>query len=281
MPALYEKAKKVRKMIMDRVVADGTVPKKAEISEALSMGPDELSGIMRDLEAAIVVGLQNEAHAGIEYFQEEKLAEPVPEVGEVFYARPFASFKNHYRIEVEGEQKWYGECAVEVCGISSMFPGKEVKVNSVCRYTKEPVELVGKDGKLLHYSPKSLRVHFGVPLRYMPDDAVGWCDFNSFFSSEEAVEKWRTKHPNIKGITRDPETVADFVSLVARGRLSYDYQFRFPLLRYLFQGKKYGFTRPLPGLGVHVPDPFFMPTLHTALEARRKGYKPFIGVSLL
>jgi len=280
MPGLYEKAKQVRKMIMDQVVDQGTVPQNAEISEALSLSKEELAGILKDLEAAVVVGLQNEAHAGIEYFQEEKLEEPVPEVGEVFYARPFASFKNHYKIEVDGEQKWTGECAVEMCGISSMFPGKEVVVRSVCRYTKEPVELTGKDGVLVDYSPKTLRVHFGVPLRYMPDDVVGWCDYNSFFSSEEAVEKWKTKHPNIKGITRDPETVANFVSIVAKGRLDYDYQFKFPLLRYLFQGRKYGFTKPLPGLGIHVPDPFWMPTLHTLLEARGKGYKPFIGLSL-
>jgi hypothetical protein len=280
MPRLYEKAKQVRKMIMDRVVAKGKVPPNAEISEVLSLTREELARILKDLEAAIVVGLQNKAHAGLQYFQEEKLEEPVPEVGEVFYARPFASFKNHYKIIVEGEQKWAGECAVEVCGISSMFPGKEVMVRSVCRYTKDPVELIGRDGVLRDYSPKTLRVHFGIPLRYMPDDAVGWCDYNSFFSSEEAVEKWRIKHPNIKGITRDPETVANFVSLVAKGRLDYDYQFKFPLLRYLFQGRKYGFTKPLPGLGLHLPDPFWMPTLHTLLEARRKGYKPFIGVSL-
>ncbi len=280
MARLYDKAKQVRKMIMDRVVGEGTVPGKAEISEALSLSNDELAGIMRDLEAAIVVGLQNPAHAGLEYFQEERLEAPVPEVGEVFYARPFASFPNHYPVTVDGERKWYGECAVEVCGISSMFPGREVVVKSKCRYTKEPVELTARDGVLIAYSPRTLRVHFGVPLRYMPDDAVGWCDYNSFFSSEEAVEKWRLKHPNVKGITRDPETVAHFVSLVARGRLDYDYQFKFPLLRYLFQGRKYGFTRPLAGLGIHVPDPFWMPTLHTLLEARRKGYKPFIGVSL-
>jgi len=281
MPALYEEAKQVRKMIMDQVLADGTVPKTAEISEAFSVTGEELARILKDLEAAIVVAVQNPAHAGIEYFQEEKLEEPVPEVGEIFYARPFASFNNHYKVEVDGQQKWYGECAVEVCGISAMFPGKEVKVKSVCRYTKEPVELIGKDGVLLDYSPKTLRVHIGIPLRYMPDDAVGWCDFNSFFSSEEAVKKWNKKHPNIKGVTRDPETVANFVSLVGKGRLDYDYQFKFPILRYLFQGKKYGFTKPLPGVGIPVPDPFWIPTLHTLSEAKRKGYKPFIGVSLL
>lgn len=280
MAKLDEKAKRVRKMIMDQVLAEGTCPEVAEIARALSLSPDELARILKDLEAAICVAVQNKAHEGIEYFQEEKLAEPVPAVGEIFYARPFACFKNHYPIWVDGEQKWYGECAVEVCGVSAMFPGREVIVRSVCRQTKEPVELIGRDGELLDYSPKTLRVLLGIPLRYMPDDAVGWCDYNSFFSSEEAVEQWRKSHPEIKGITRDPVKISRFVSIVGKGRLNYDYQFKLPILKVLFQGKRYGLTKPLPGLGWHVFDPFWLPTLHMLKEMRRKGYRNFLGLSL-
>jgi hypothetical protein len=202
-------------------------------------------------------------------------------LGEIFYARPFACFKNHYPIWVDGEQKWHGECAVEACGVSAMFPGKEVIVRSICRQTREPIELVARDGVILDYSPKTLRVHFGKPLRYMPDDAIGWCDYNSFFSSEQAVEEWRKSHPEIKGVTRDPVTTSRFVSIVGKGRLDYDYYLRLPILRILFQGKQYGFTKPVPWLGWHVPDPFWMPTLHTLMETRRKGYGIFIGLSLL
>jgi len=281
MAEFSETAKQVRKSIMDQVLAEGSVPKRPELCREHSLSMDELGLVLKDLEAGIVVAVQNEAHHGIESFQEEKLSEPAPDVGEIFYARPFASFKNHYRIAVDGEHKWHGECAVEVCGVSAMFPGKEVVVSSVCRQTKAPVELVGKDGVLIDYSPKTLRVHFGIPVRYMPDDPVGWCDYNSFFSSEEAVDEWRKSHPAIKGITRDPVTTSNFVGLVGKGRLDYDYKFKMPLLRVLFAGKKYGFTRPLPGLGWHVPDPFWAPTLHTFTEARRKGYKNLIGVSLL
>jgi hypothetical protein len=262
---------------MDQVLAEGIVPKRAELAREHSLSLDELDLILKDLEAGIVVAVQNQAHEGLEYFQEEKLSEPAPALGEIFYARPFASFKNHYLVAVAGEQKWYGECAVEVCGISAMFPGKEVVVRSVCRQSKEPVELVGKDGVLLDYTPKTLRVHLGIPLRFMADDAVGWCDYNSFFSSEAAVQEWRKAHPEIKGITRDPVTTSNFVSLVGKGRLDYNYQFRLPILRVLFTGKKYGFTKPMPGLGWHVPDRFWMPTWHTLMEARRKGYKNLIG----
>jgi len=106
---------------------------------------------------------------------------------------------------------------------------------------------VARDGKLLHYSPKTLRIHIGFPLRYFPDDVVGWCDYNSFFSSEEAVKEWRKKHPKIKGITRSPETTVEFIiKLVGKGRLDYDYQPRLPVLSILFRAYRYGFTKPKP-----------------------------------
>jgi len=64
-------------------------------------------------------------------------AEPLDPLhrGEIFYARPFAAFRNHYPIWVDGQQKWWGECAVECCGLSAMFPGREVVVRSICRQT--------------------------------------------------------------------------------------------------------------------------------------------------
>ncbi len=279
MARLSETAKRVRQRIMDRILADGTCPKVAEISRELSLSREELDRILKDLEAAICVAVQTDSHAHLESFQEEKLLEAVPEPGEIFYARPFASFKNHYPVWVDGEQRWYGECAVEACGVSAMFPGREVIVRSVCRQTKEAVQLIGRDGVLLDYSPKSLRVHLGFPLRYMPDDAIGWCDYNSFFSSEEAAEEWRKSHPRINGITRDPVAISNFVSIIGKGRLEYDYQPTLPILTVLRHLKRYGLTKPLPWLGWHVPDPFWMPTPHMLMEMRRKGYKSFIRFS--
>src|SRR4030042_1091140 len=168
MARLSETAKRVRQRIMDQVLADGTCPKGAEISRELSLSREELGRILKDLEAAICVAVQTDSNAHLESFQEEELLEAVPEPGEIFYARPFAAFRNHYPVWVNGEQKWYGECAVEACGVSAMFPGREVIVRSVCRQTQEPVELIGRDGILLDYSPKSLRLHIGFPLKCIP-----------------------------------------------------------------------------------------------------------------
>jgi len=280
MAKLYEKAKEVRKTIMDQVLSEGTAPTVAEISRKHSLTAEEIDSIFKDLQAAVCIAVQDEFHAGQTTFQDEPVEQGMPPVGEIFYARPFSNFKNHYKIPVNGEQKWYGECAVECCGVSAMFPGKEVVVQSVCRQTKEPVELVGRDGDVLDVSPKTLRVHFGFPLGRIVDDMLGWCDFNSFFSSEDAVQEWRKTHPQIKGATRDPETVSHIVAIVGKGRLDYDYQLEIPLGTMLRKMKWLGMTRPLPLLGVHVPDPFFMFTPHIFTEWKRKGYNNFIRFSL-
>ena len=188
MAELSERARQVRKSIMDHTRGEGVVPTTAELCRELGLSADDLAVDLLNLEAAASVARQDSAHAGLTQFQDETLDEPLPPLGEIMYARPFAAFKNHYQVWVDGEQKWFAECAVEACSISAQFPGKEVTVRSVCRQTREPVELVGRDGVLLDYSPATLRVHLGYPLRTLPARIVGWCDYNSFFASEDAAQ---------------------------------------------------------------------------------------------
>ncbi len=196
------------------------------------------------------------------------------------YARPFAAFKNHYPVWVDGEQKWFAECAVEACSISAQFPGKEVIVRSVCRQTREPVELVGRDGVLLDYSPATLRVHLGYPLRTLPARIVGWCDYNSFFASEDAARQWASAHPEVHGVTRSPETMSRLIGeLFGRGRLAYDYQPAVPILDAVLHMKRYGLDKPT-ALGFRVPDPFFLPSPSMVRDWKRQGYGNYFRFSL-
>ena len=140
MVQLPEIAKQVRMTIMNQVISDGFAPTRAEIQKKHGLSDEELDSIFKDLEAAIIIAVQRESHVGLTEFHGELLDEPLPGAGEVFYARPFANFKSPHKIWVNGEQKWYGECAVESCLISIMFPGQEVVVRSICQQTKEPVQ---------------------------------------------------------------------------------------------------------------------------------------------
>ncbi|WP_067822195.1 alkylmercury lyase family protein [Nocardia inohanensis] len=276
MAELSTRARAVRQRIMDQVRGAGTAPTIAELRTEFGLSEAELAADLRDLEGAICVARQDGEHAGSPYFQDEPLATPQPALGELVYARPFATFPNHYRVSVDGEQRWYAECAVEACAISGQFPGAEVVVDSICRRTGEPIRLVGRDGVLLDYAPATLRVHLGYPLREMPDRVVGWCDYNSFFVSEVAAVEWQREHPEISGVTRSPEEMSHLITeLLGRGRLAHDYQPDFPLSTVMRKASRFGLTRP-SRLGVPMPDPFWMPTPRMVIDWRRRGLGNFL-----
>ena len=281
MAELYPTAKNIRKSILDLMLNEGVCPSTQDLIKMHGLAPEKLKKVFRDLEAGIVIAVQRKSHAGITHFQEEKLDTAVPEIGEIFYARPFATFKNQFKITVEGKQKWFGECAVECCGgVSLIFPGKEVVVESVCRQTKKPITLIMKDGNMLDYEPKTMRVHLGYPVKTLADRILSWCDYNSFFSSEEAVNEWRKNNPSVHGVTRDPVMVSHIAKLFAGGRLNYDYQFKVPILPLLINIKKLGLTKPLPLIGLHVPDPFFMLTPGLFRKWRENGLGPYVKFAL-
>jgi len=238
----------------------------AQLRARVLCEPEDFATALRQLEGAICIAVQDEEHADSPAFQDEPLPAPQPPVGELVYARPFAAFENHYKITVDGRQDWYAECAVEACAISGQFPGKEVTVSSLCRQTGQTVQLTGKDGVLLDYSPSTLRVHLGYPLREMPHRVVGWCDYNSFFASEEAARRWQREHPDIAGVTQSPEEMARLITeLLGVGRLTHDYQPELPVLDTMRNLRRWGLLRRSR------PYFFWMPTPAMVRDWRRAG----------
>ncbi|APA97106.1 alkylmercury lyase family protein [Nocardia seriolae] len=280
MAALGARSRDIRQRIMDQVRRSGTAPTIAELRAQFQLSDEELSADLRDLEGAICVARQDAEHADSPVFQDEPLADPQPALGEIVYARPFATFPNHYRISVDGQQRWFAECAVEACAISGQFPGSEVVVESVCRQTKVPVRLVGRDGILLDFAPKTLRVHLGYPLREMPYRVVGWCDYNSFFASEDAADQWRSEHPDVHGITRSPEQMSRLIAeILAPGRLDHHYQPDLPLRALTRAPARFGLTRA-SRFSVQVLDPFWLPTRRMLIDWRRRGLGNFLRLHL-
>ena len=130
MAELSDQARQVRQLIMDQILREGTAPASEDVRQRLSLSAEAMSQILADLDAALCFAVQRASHVGLTHFQEEPVQGPLPPVGDVFYPHPFANFKNHYPVTVDGEQKWYAECAVEGCAISTMFPGREVILRS-------------------------------------------------------------------------------------------------------------------------------------------------------
>nr|WP_246023498.1 organomercurial lyase [Nocardia yunnanensis] len=117
-------------------------------------------------------------------------------------------------------------------------------------------------------------------MREMPDRVVGWCDYNSFFASQEIAERWQREHPEIKGITRSPEQMSHLITeLLGRGRLDYSYQPDFPLIplaRNLHRFGLVGLTRDR----IPRPDTFWLPTPGMIRRWKQNGLGMFFRFHL-
>jgi DNA-directed RNA polymerase specialized sigma subunit len=88
--------KQIKRFIYESVLSTGFAPKVDEIVEAFGLPEQQVRESLHDLQGGIIIALQNEQHAHIKEFMGQKLPEDavLPEVGEIYYARPFANFKN-------------------------------------------------------------------------------------------------------------------------------------------------------------------------------------------
>jgi len=278
--------KQIKRFIYESVLSTGYAPKVKEIVDAFNLSEQQVRESLHDLEGGVIVALQNEQHAHIGKFMGQKLPEDalLPEVGEIYYARPFANFKNHHRVFVDGEQKWYGECPVECTTISYFFPGKEVIVRSIAHDTGETIEIIGKDGDLLDYTPRSLRIYWGTPFgiwlstKGHEGDFIFPCDKNYFFSSEEGYNEWRNARPAEKGQIFTPVMVNHLLRMYNYGHERFDYQYHLPLLRILLAAWTVGIFRIK--MCFPIPNPFFLSMIKFFKDLRKYGYKWFLDVKL-
>lgn len=278
--------KQVKRAIYESVLDTGFAPKLSDISKEFELSKPAVDEILHDLEGGIIIALQNKEHAAIHEFMGQKLPDDciLPEVGEIFYARPFANFKNHHQIYVDGEQKWYGECPVECMTISYFFPDKDVIVKSIAHDSKETVEIVGRNGRLLDYSPKSLRVFWGRPFGdwiKAGDNEVDFifpCDTNYFFSSEASFQEWKKNNPTTRGQSFTPDALNRLLRMFNYGHERFDYQYHIPLLRLLLGAIGTGMITL--NLLIPLPNPFFLSIIKLARNARKAGYKFFLDIKL-
>ncbi|MDY6932726.1 MAG: organomercurial lyase [Spirochaetota bacterium] len=271
--------KRIKKLIFDTVIETGFAPKVDEIVNEMKVSEDEIRSSLHDLEGGIIIALQNENHAKIKTFMGEKLPKDavLPEIGEIFYARPFSNFKNHHRVYVDDEQKWYAECSLEATSLSNFFPGKEVVVQSVCAHKKEKVELIQRDGILIDYKPKGLLIHAGLPLRkwLSEGDLIAPCDNNRFFSSRESYFEWKRKHEDIKSCLMHPIEANRLIRVIAYGRTRFDYRMYLSLRKFILQYPTMGITTKYI-----FPKPYWLPGPGLIKNFIKHKYKPFIEFRL-
>jgi hypothetical protein len=77
---------------------------------------------------------------------------------------PLNSTPTHYRVSVDGESKWFGQCGLEVSAIRWLFPGKEVVVDVRDLATAEPIRVRYRDEEILEVSPETTVGHINHPM---------------------------------------------------------------------------------------------------------------------
>jgi len=87
---------------------------------------------------------------------------------------PFNNLPTQYRITVDGEQKWCGQCGFEALAFRWLFPGKLVRVDAPCLDCGEPMALEFRDEEMLLEDPPGLVGYTGAQLGDPRPEGHSW-----------------------------------------------------------------------------------------------------------
>ena len=100
----------------------------------------------------------------------------VPQTDYIESWAPFSNVQNQHRVTVRGVQKWYGQCGLEALAVRWMFPGENVRLDTVCLECGEPVVVVMRDERILSIEPSTAVGHMNNAF-----SAADWDANASFF----------------------------------------------------------------------------------------------------
>jgi hypothetical protein len=131
--------------IMRCFVETGRAPHYTDIARAFSVSPDDGKRLLHEVMA---VGLPNWLY---------------PEADLIVSFAPFNNLPTHYKVTVDGDQKWFAQCGLESVALSWLFPGKEVRVDAPCLATGEPLGFAMRDGVFASREPDSICMYVDLP----------------------------------------------------------------------------------------------------------------------
>jgi len=148
----------IYRFVMRYFIENGRAPHFTEVAILNSLVPDEAKAMQH---AAADIGVGAWFVTGTDFVE---------------CWAPFSNVPTHHLIEVNGEQKWYGQCGLEVLAATWMFPKMEVKITSRCVHCAEPVTVIMRDGEVLERDPVTAVGHMNAPF-----SAAGWDTRASFY----------------------------------------------------------------------------------------------------
>lgn len=131
--------------IMRHFVETGQAPHYTDIAAEFSVSPVDGKRLLHEVMA---VGLPNWLY---------------PETDLIVSFAPFNNLPTHYRVTVDGDQKWFAQCGLESVALSWLFPGKEVRVDAPCLATGEPLSFAMRDGDFGSREPDGICMYVDLP----------------------------------------------------------------------------------------------------------------------
>ena len=135
-------------LILTAFVQHGRAPHFTDLAAALGVSVDQARHWQRDLLG--VLGGPHWLH---------------PDTDLLVGFAPFSNLPTPYRIAVDGEQNWYGECGLEALAVSWLFPGKEIRIATRCLDCAAPLGVRMRDGTVIEAVPETIVGQTNLPLQ--------------------------------------------------------------------------------------------------------------------
>ena len=132
--------------VLSGYVEAGLAPHYVEIAQKLEWPTDQARAVLHDVAG---MGLPLWLHPGTDL---------------IASFAPFSSLPTLYRISIDGAAHGYAQCGLESLAVSWLFPGREVRVDSLCPDCGEPISLAMSGGEILSISPDSVVAHINLPV---------------------------------------------------------------------------------------------------------------------
>jgi len=133
--------------ILETFVERGRGPHFTEIARHFTVSPEAGRRMLHDL---MGLGLPNFLFPGTDL---------------IAGFAPFSNLPTHYRVTVDGQQKWFAECGFEAPAVCWLFPGKTIQIDAPCLDCGEPLRLAVRDGVIESQEPAGIYSYVDLPWR--------------------------------------------------------------------------------------------------------------------
>ena len=123
--------------IMRETVATGVAPHYAELARTLGIDPVRAKALVK----RVIDLTPGWLHPGTDY---------------IASFPPFNNQPTQYRVSIDGEQRWFAQCAFEALAIRWLVPGRTVTVDAACLLGGEPLRIEMRDEEILLIDPPEM-----------------------------------------------------------------------------------------------------------------------------